>query len=209
MAGQYVQHINQPARQRAVCLGAGAEAAVHCGAFSRGEAACEVADGVGIDAAACSDALRRICLHRCFDVGHAVRVFRQPSEAHELFIEQRVHHAEQEEHVGARTDEVMLIGRHRGFGAARIDRHNASAARTHRLGLAAIVGHRPQAAVRHHGIGADNQQEVGAFDIRYRERQPVAEHQPDGELLGHLVQRRCGKHVLRAEHAAEPGCIQQ
>ena len=98
----------------------------------------------------------------------------------------------------------MLVGERGGLGAARIDHDHLAAARLQRLRLAAEVGHRPQAAVRHHRIRAEHHEQIAALDVGHRDRQPVAEHEPGRQLLRHLIERRRRVDVLRAERAAEP-----
>jgi hypothetical protein len=56
----------------------------------------------------------------------------------------------------------VRIGDLGGLGAARVDHHQAATALPQRLGLAAEVGHGPQAAVAGHRVGADHQQVVAA-----------------------------------------------
>ena len=58
VAGQHVEHVDQPAGERAVGLGASAQAAVDRGALRLGERACKLADVVGGNAAAGRHGLR-------------------------------------------------------------------------------------------------------------------------------------------------------
>ena len=53
---------------------------------------------------------------------------REPPEAHEALGEQRVHEREEEERVGAGTDEVVLVGLVGRPRAARVDDHDLAAA---------------------------------------------------------------------------------
>ena len=100
-------------------------------------------------------------------------------------------------------DEVVLVGDGGGLGAARVDHHQASAARAHRLRTTAEIGHRPHAAVAGHRVGAQHQQEVAVVDVGHRHRERVAVEPATGELARHLVQRG------RAEHVARAGGAQQ
>ena len=50
----------------------------------------------------------------------------------------------------------MEIGELGGLGAARVNHNHLAAARLHRLGLAAKIRHRPQTAVGHDRIGAED-----------------------------------------------------
>src|SRR6185312_145122 len=57
--------------------------------------------------------------------------------------------------------------------------------------------------------GAEDEQKVCAFNVRNGEGDPVAEHEPAGKLLGHLVQRGRGKYIVGAELATETRNIHQ
>ena len=103
----------------------------------------------------------------------------------------------------------MLIRDLRRLGAPRIDHHQLSAARLHRLRLAAEVRHRPQAAVRHHRIRSDHHQQIRARQVRHRDRQPVAEHQPGRQLLRHLIERRRREQVRRSDRPGQPRRVQR
>ena len=66
-----------------------------------------------------------------------------------------------------------------------------------------------QAAVRHERVGAQDQQVVAAVHVRDRHRQHRAEHEPGGDLLRHLVDRRRRVDVAatRARAASAGPCV--
>jgi hypothetical protein len=110
-----------------------------------------------------------------------------------------VRQAEQQQRVGAGTDEVVLVGVLRGAAAARVDHDDLAAALADPPEPAAHVWRGHQAAVRRERVGPQHQQVVGAVHVRHRHREPGAEHQPRRDLLGHLVDGARGVDVLRAE----------
>ena len=63
----------------------------------------------------------------------AVGECREAAEARGAGLEDRVDDREQEERVGAGPDEVVLVGDRGRLGAARVDQHDAAAARADRL----------------------------------------------------------------------------
>jgi hypothetical protein len=178
--------------------------------FRRGrQRARQFAHGGSRHAAALRHQFRCVRAQRGLEFGQSGHVSGQAAEAHQLFVEQRVRDPEQEKDVGAGPDEMVLVGHRRRLGAARIDHHDLAAARAQRLGLAAEIGHRPQAAVRDHRIGAQDQQEVAALDVGHRHRQPAAEHQPDRQHLGNLVHAGGREHIAGAERFGQARKIQR
>ena len=163
--GEHIEHIHQPARQRAEFLGAGADARVHRCLGRGGQGAGQVPDGVGADAAARRHRLRREGGHRLPDLGHAGHPVGHRTEAHQLLGKQGVHQGGQQKHIGAGADEMVGVGHGGGFGAARVDHDQPAAARLHGTRLALEVGHGPHAAVAGQRVGADHQQQVGAHDV--------------------------------------------
>ena len=118
----------------------------------------------------------------------------------------REHHRderEQRQRVRARADEVVLVGVLGRPRAARVDHHDLAAALADPADAPAHVGSGEQAAVRDQRVRAPDHQVVRAVDVRDRDRGPVAEHVTGREMLRHLVDRRGGIDVLRAERAKE------
>ena len=124
VAGEHVDHVDQPARERAELLRAGADAPVDRGAL--GAAASSRAMRrivVGVDAAGRRDGLGRERR------GQRARPRRAPStcsaeraRVDEALGEQHVDEREQQQRVGAGADEVVLVGLLGGARAARVDR---------------------------------------------------------------------------------------
>ena len=77
---------------------------------------------------------------------------------------------EQQVRVGARADEVVLVGLLGRAAAARVDHDDAAAALPDRAQPAAHVGRGQQAAVGGERVGAEHQQVVGAVDVGHRDR---------------------------------------
>ena len=128
--GEHVQHVDEPARDRAELLLAGADAPVDGGALgaaARSRASPRMV--AAVDAARRRDGLRREVARQSLDVVEADDVLREPSRPDESLREQDVDEGEQQERVGAGADEVMLVGLVRGARAARIDDDDAAAAR--------------------------------------------------------------------------------
>ncbi len=62
---------------------------------------------------------------------------------------------------------MVLVGEGGGAGPARVDDNNLAAALAQRLEPAGEVGGRAQRAMRLQRVGANNQQIVGAIQVRY------------------------------------------
>jgi hypothetical protein len=75
-----------------------------CGA---GQVARQLADGGGVDAAACRPRARVRRAQQLAQRLQAVDSWAEPTQAHPALVEQRVHHAGQQEGVGAGADEVV------------------------------------------------------------------------------------------------------
>lgn len=120
-------------------------------------------------------------------------------EVDEPLLEQGRDHSCEEIDVATRPNRKVHVGRGRGLGSTRVDRNDPPASCPQLVGPAPEVGNAPHAAVRHHGVGADDHEEIGAVDVGNGDRVEVAEHPTDGELLRHLVEGGCGEHVGRPE----------
>ena len=123
----------------------------------------------------------------------------QLCRALEALLDDRARNRGEQQRVGARPDEVVLARLVGGAGAARVDHHDLAAALADGANPPAHVGRGEQAAVRDERVGAEHQQVVAAVHVRHRDREDRAEHLPGGDLLRHLVDRRGGVDVLRAE----------
>ncbi len=108
---------------------------------------------------------------------------------------------EQQHRVGAGANEHVSIGALRGFGAARIEHHDAAAACLDRLQARAHVGRGHQRAVRRERIRAEADEQVAAIDVGHRHEDLVAEHLQRREHVRQLIERRRAVEVLGAERA--------
>ena len=96
--------------------------------------------------------------------------------------------------------EIGALGRSR---SSRVDDDDAPAAATDRIEPAGPVGRGREAAVRLERVGAEQQQEVGAVDVGHRDRERMAEDEPAGDVLRHLVDGRGRVDVPRSERLDE------
>jgi hypothetical protein len=104
---------------------------------------------------------------------------------------------------------VVLVGHPRGTRAPRIDDDDLAAAGADRAQAAAHVGRGEQAAVGGQRVGAEDQQVVGAVDVRHRDRRAVAEEQRRGHLLGVLVDRARAEDVARLQRLEQDPAVDQ
>ena len=170
VAGERVDHVDEPGRERAELLRAGADAAVDRGALGGREVARDAPDR------------RR---RRCRTPGprpparspaRGRETSSSPStwpsalpELHQAFGDERVHEPEQEVRVGAGPDEEVLVGLLRGLRAARVHDDEPAAAGPDRAEPAGDVGHGHQAAVRRERVRAEDEEVVGAVEVRDRD----------------------------------------
>src|SRR5579864_3683085 len=103
----------------------------------------------------------------------------------------------------------MFIGHVGSLSASWIDDNKPPTTRTHHLGFVAKIRHSPEASIGNHWICAQHQQKVSTLDVRYRNRKEVAEHQAARKMLGHLVQGRRGKNILRSQGATQARRVKQ
>lgn len=158
MAGQDVQHIDQPGGEGAEALRAGAEGRAARSARGAGQFGREALNEAGRHAAAQGWACRREALHCIFQKGESVNEGGSGASCHQVLRKQVVQHARQQERIGSGADDTVFIGKRGRLAAARVDHDQAPATGLHRPGLAAEVGHGPHAAVAGHGVGAQHQQ---------------------------------------------------
>src|SRR5690606_12086121 len=77
-----------------------------------------------------------------------------------------------------------------------------------RLEPAGEVGGGAQAAVGLQGVGADQQEVVGAVEVGHRDEVRVAVEQAAGDVLGHLVDGGGGEQAAGAEPADQHGRVE-
>ncbi len=180
--------------------GAAADAAVDGGGGRGGEFAGEGADGVGVHVAGLGDGLgREVPYGRRHFVDALHDAAPSSPRSTRCLLEQDVGHRGEQQGVGAGADRDVPVGELGGAGAARVDDGERAAARLERLELAGEVGRGAQTPVGLEGVGADEQQMVGAVEVGYGDRVGVAVEQSAGDVLGHLVDRGGGEDVAGAE----------
>ena len=200
VAGEHVEHVDEPGCERAVRGRVGADAPVDDRRRGRGELARERQHRLCGDAGERCHPLGGEAGHRRLDEvdpgrrgRRAARVLTRPSR------EECLRDPREQRRIRARTDrhvEVGPLGRPR---PSRVDDDDAAAAAADRLEAAGPVGRRGEAAVRLERVGAEEQQEVGAVDVGDRDRERVPEDEAAGDVLRHLVDRRRRVDVLRPE----------
>ena len=204
VAGERVEHVDQPRGQRPELLRAGADAAVH-----------RRARGARERARHALDRRRRDPGHVGHRAGGEVRRQRQDLVDAGEVVDRRdqalglehVHEREQEQGVGAGPDEQVLVGLLGGARAPRVDDHDPSAAGAQRSQPAAHVRRGHQRAVGGQRVGPEHEQVVGAVQVGHRHAQPAAEHEPGRDLLGHLVDGRGRVEVLRAQRLEQRAAV--
>ncbi|CAB4346949.1 unannotated protein [freshwater metagenome] len=167
VAGKRVDHVDQPTCDGAEGLRCRADPAVD-GCARRGrQFACDPADRLGVKAAACRDGLGRERLRRLLNLFDPVQ---QPVEVvagcDQSFVEERVDDREAEQRVAAGADEVVLVGGLCCARATRVDHDDLAATLSDLLHPAAEVGRRHHRTVRNERVGAEDQQVVGAVNVR-------------------------------------------
>ena len=114
----------------------------------------------------------------------------RPAPTGQALVEDHVQQREQDERVGAGTDEVVLVGDLRGLGAPRVEHHHPAAA-----GLAARAAGRGSRARssgcrwRPSGCAPSTRKYSRAVEVGHRQQQLVAEHQVGQQLVRELVDR--------------------
>ena len=209
VAGEDVDHVDQPARRGAELLRAGADAGVDGGRLRRRELAREPADGRRVDAAGRRDALRREGARQLGDARRCRCC--APSSA-----PGRVSCSSNSVCTIANSSSASVPGRMKwcssASSAVRVRRGSSTthraAARAQRADATLHVGRGHQAAVRDQRVRAEDQQVVGAVDVGDRHGQRRAEHQPGRDLLRHLVDGARRVDVVAAERAQQAARVQ-
>ena len=190
VARHHVDGVDQPCVQGAELHGVHTDASVHDRARRRAEVAGQLTGDICVDASCCRGVLRGQTRHCDTQFVDAVRE-RGDSRLGlgESLLEHRVQDRCEEQTVGAGTDGDPLVGVARGLRVARVDRDNASSARTDSFDAAREVGRGAQAAVRLVRVRTQHDEQVGVVDIRDRDALGRAEHVPTGHVFGDLVHR--------------------
>jgi hypothetical protein len=204
VAGQQVDDVDQPARERAGPHRGRAEPAVHAGAVRIGELTGQRPDGVGGDPAAVRDPFRAERREPREHLVEAVEVAASRSGTVTLPSSCRVwaSAASRSASVPGADGEVE-VGLRGGPGPARIDDHQPAAAALQRRQPAGEVRGRPQRAVGDPRVAAEHDQQVGPVDVGDRDGQRVAEQRAAADVLRQLVDARGAEDVARAQRLEE------
>ena len=114
-------------------------------------------------------------------------------------VEQDVGHGGQQGGVGAGADGDVPVGESRGAGAPRVDDGQGAAAGPQGPEPAGEVGGGAQTPVGLQGVGADEQQMVGAVQVGDGDGVGVAVEQSARHVLGHLVDGGGGEDAAGAQ----------
>ena len=203
VAGDDVQHVQQPRREAAELLHRDADAAVRDRGLARGEVARDLPDDGGRDAGGALDALGR---ERCDERAHVVEPVGergQRTRPHQPLGEQHVQQRQQEQRVRARADGHVQVRERRRLRPPRIDDHEPPAARLELLQPALDAGRRHQAAVRGERVRAEDEEVAGAVDVRHGQEELVPEHRERRQHLRELVHGRRRVAAARAQAAQQ------
>jgi hypothetical protein len=184
------------------------DSAVHRCRRRGGELAGEVTDLVGGHAAMDGDGLRREIGGKGADLVDTLDVGGHSPEIDEGFVEQHMHDGQQQRSIGAWAGSEVTVGEFGRAGAGRVDDDEPTAPLAQRPQLAWKVRGGRQTAIGDKGIRANDDQVVSAVKIGNRESDGAAEHETEGDVLGHLVQRARAEHLMGAEPADDHGGIQ-
>ncbi len=193
VAGEDVEHVDQPAGERAVLDGAAADPPVDGGGGRGRQIAGEGADVGGREVAGGCHGLRSETPERLGEFPEAEDLFREHSGGGDPLGEQGVGEGGQQQGVAAGARREVAVGEAGGAGAARVDDDEGAAAGPQRLEPAREVGGGAQRAVGLDRVRADEQQEVGAVEVGDRDGEGIPEEEPAGDVLGHLVERAGGE----------------
>jgi hypothetical protein len=178
---------------------AAADAAVHGGGGGGGQFAGEGTDHGGVHVAGPGDGFGGEVPYGFAEFVEPLEVLGQLAGLDEVFLEQHVCRRREQQGIRARPDRDVPVCELGGAGAARVDDGEGAAAGLERLELAGEVGGGAQTPVGLQGVGADEEQVVGAVEVGHGDRVGVAVEQPAGDVLGHLVDRGRGEEAAGAE----------
>ena len=207
VAGEDVDHVDQPAGERAELLRAGADPPVDGGALGRRQLARHAADLVRGDAARSATASGAKSCADALDLLEPVQVLvdaprDRPAPPRTGCA--RCHSSRCASR--ARPDEVVLVGGLGGPGAPRVHDHDLSAALADRAKAAAHVGRGEQAPVGHERVGAQDEQVVACGRRRVSGSRAArrTSGRPTGAWASGRPCWRCRRSSTRAR-AATPG----
>ena len=200
VAGDDVQDVDQPLADPAEGLRRKAHAPVTDGAFRARELTGHRGDFDGVDSDLRRHPLGSVALDQGVEFRDVRTELGQAARTGQTLAQYGLEQRQQQQHVAAGPDEMVGVGLGRGFGAARVDQNDLAATCADVSQSSGHAGCGHQAAVRGHRIRAQNEEEVGAVDVRNRQQEVVAEHVPSGEVVRQLVDRGRGEQILRSDH---------
>ena len=171
VAREHVQDVDEPRRERAELLRAGADARVHGRGRRTRELTRDAARRVRVDTGVLRDALRRELGRGHAQLVETVDVVGHRAQIDEVVGEQHVGEREEEQGVRAGPDRDVLVRFVGGLGSARVDDDEPASARSERAEAPGQVGRGQQAAVGRERVRTEHQEIVGAIDVGHRDRQ--------------------------------------
>ena len=93
----------------------------------------------------------------------------------------------------------MLIGDACRLGPPRVDEDDLPATFPDRVKSVDDIGRRHQTPVRRERVCTEDQKEVSAIDIGYRDQERMTEHRPRRKVMRQLIDRCRGKVILRLQ----------
>ena len=195
--------MHEPVRRGAELGLANPESCVDSGSSRGGELAREPADGVSGYAGAAFGVLGGDLAHERRHRVDAVDIGVGTAGVGQSLLDDDVRHRREQEGIGARPDEDVLIGDIGGLGATRIHDHETATALPQPLQSTLDVRSGHDRAVGHERVAADHEEEVGAVDIGHRQEQRRAEEQVRQQVLRLLVDARGGIAIAGAEGRQE------
>ncbi|EAU66865.1 conserved hypothetical protein [Stigmatella aurantiaca DW4/3-1] len=135
--------------------------------------------------------------HRLQPLGHLLQT-PQPGRLQHL-----MEHREQEQGIGARADEEVLVRDVRRLRPARIHHHHLPPTLLNGPEPCPHVWHRHQAAIGGQRVGAQHEQVLGVIQVRNGDEQLVAKHQVRGQVVRQLIHGGGAVLVARTQGAQE------
>ena len=198
---EHIQHIDRPRRERPEFDGVSPDPSVNAGRGCCRQLAGDATCRLGIDPGE-----RRSCL-RAEPVDCDTQLV-DPCNRYEIvsdktFGEQHVNQRRKPSCIGTGADPDVFVCELGRFGPTGIDDNESGSAIFESLQSARPVGSRSQAPVRFEWVRSEDQQIVGPIDVGNGNRRRMTEHVSRGDVLGHLIDRRCGVDIPRAESLGE------
>ena len=185
--GEDVEHVDEPVGSGAELGLAHAEPRIDRAAPRRREVAGQAADRLGRHTGAHFRHLGRDLPHH---VGHDTEAVHErlgTPRSRKALLDEDVRHRGEQEDIGPRTDEDVLISRVRGLGAAGVHHDQSSAPLAQLLEPPLDVGRRHDRSIGDERIATHHEEEVRAVDVGHRQQERRPEEQVREEMLRLLV----------------------